>query len=87
MRTELTQGRWLLCGVIIPSKSIKHGQLWAAADGVDRTVTISTVHGDWVGYIYNGINGVNKYHERDVFNFQSRYCLVLPTADIPKELM
>lgn len=86
MRTELIQGRWLLCGTIIPSKNIEQGQLWAAADGTDHTVTIGTVSKDWVGYIYNGINGVNKYHERDAFDFQCRYCLVLPTANIPKEL-
>ena len=87
MRTKLIRGRWLLCGAIIPSKSIKHGQLWAAADGIDRTVTVSTVRDDWVGYTYDGINGVNKYHEKSAFDFQCRYCLVLPTADIPKELL
>lgn len=86
MRTELVHDRWLLCGTILPTKKITHGQVWAAADGTNRTVTVSSVRDDWVGYNHDGDYGVHKYHEKIAFAFQCRYCLVLPTAEIPKEL-
>lgn len=85
MRTELVGGRWLLCGVILPKQHIKHGQEWAAASGSNSVVKINAVRDDWVGYNWKE-KGVVKYHEKDVFSFQCRYCLVLPTAEIPKEL-
>lgn len=81
MRVEKVRERYLLCGVILPKNKIKHGQLWAAADGTDHVVRINGVRDDWVGYNWGG-----SYNEKDVFSFQCRYCLVLPTNEIPKDL-
>lgn len=83
MRTEKVNENWLLCGVILPKLEIKPGQLWASADGSKHVVKISGVRDDWVGYTW----GQGQYHEKSVFAFQCRYCLILPTSDIPKELI
>ena len=86
MRVETVHGRHLLCGVILPNNQVKHAQTWASADGSNRTVTVSAVRGEWVGYTWKE-EGRPKYHEKLIFAFQCRYCLVLPTAEIPKELL
>lgn len=86
MRTELVNGRWLLCGCILPIEHIKHEQTWAAASGSEHTVQISAVRDGWVCYSWRE-KGQVRYHEKDSFAFQCRYCLVLPTADIPEELL
>ncbi len=86
MRTEQVHGRWLLCGHILDTSQIKRAQVWAAADGSNRTVTVSAVRGDWVGYTWRE-NGRLKYHEKTAFAFQCRYCLVLDGPEIPKELL
>ena len=86
MRVELIHGRYLLCGHIIPYDQVKHGQVWASADGSNRTVTISGVRDDWVGYTWRE-NGRVIYHEKLNFAFQCRYCLVLPDTNIPQELV
>jgi hypothetical protein len=86
VRTELIDGRWLLCGYILAKKDIKHDQVWAAADGSNHTVTISAVRDDWVCYTWSE-HGKAKYHEKTAFAFQCRYCLVLPRPDIPKNLL
>lgn len=87
MRVELVNGRHLLCGrAILPTSRIKHGQTWAAADGSDHTVFISGVRDNWVCYTWREHDSP-KYHEKEAFAFQCRYCLVLPTNEIPKELL
>lgn len=84
MRTELVNGRWLLCGHFLDAMQIKSGQLWASADGSDRVVRVSGKRGDWVGYTWQEKERT-QYHEKSVFAFQCRYCLVLPSETIPKE--
>ena len=84
MRTEKVNGKWLLCGVILPKHKIKNGQKWAAASGSGNTVLVVGVRDDWVCYSWKE-NGKIEYHEKDVFSFQCRYCLVLSTAKIPKK--
>lgn len=86
LRVETVHGRHLLCGGLIDNKHIKHGQAWAPASGGNYTVTISGVRDEWVGYTWLE-NGVRKYHEKSAFAFQCRYCLVLETSEIPKELL
>lgn len=86
MRVETINGRHLLCGHILPVSQIKHGQEWAPASGDNYTVKVSAVRGDWVGYTWIE-NGQPVYHEKEAFAFQCRYCLVLPTNEIPKELL
>lgn len=86
MRTELVNNRWLLCGHFLADHQIKNGQVWAPADGSDRTVRVSGDREGWVGYTWME-NGVRKYHEKSSFAFQCRYCLVLDGPEIPEELL
>lgn len=83
MRTELANGRWLLCGHILPNEQVKVGQVWAPASGGNHTVTVVEVSAEWVTYE----GDYQARHEKLIFAFQCRYCLVLPTADIPEELL
>jgi hypothetical protein len=64
---------------------VKHGQEWAAADGGGYTVIVSGVRGDWVGYTWRENDKV-QYHEKTNIGFQSRYCLVVDTRELPQEL-
>ena len=84
MRVEEINGRFLLCGGMIPNSSIKPGQTWAPADGSKRSITIESVKEDWVKYSWDQDNEY-KTHQKLCFAFQCRYCLVLPTKSIPEE--
>lgn len=86
MRTEKINGRWLLCGCILPKDKIKPGQVWAQADGTDRIVRIAGVRTGWVCYTWAD-GGPLQYSEKEAFAFQCRYCLVLESPEIPKELL
>ena len=86
MRVETINGRHLLCGHILREDQIERGQLWASADGSNRTVRVEGVADGWVHYSWVE-HGRVVNHEKDCFAFQSRYCLILPGADIPKELL
>lgn len=83
-RVETVHGRHLLCGGVIPTEMVKAGQIWAAADGSNRTVYIESA-GEWVDYSWYE-NGVKKIHTKMNFAFQCRYCLVLETPEVPEEL-
>lgn len=85
-RIETVHGRHLVCGGLIDEKQIHHGQEWAAADGSNCTVKVSTVRDGWVGYTWEEPTG-RKYHEKIAFAFQCRYCLVVTTPEVPKELL
>ena len=76
MRIETVCGRKLVCGHIYPTNEIKVGQIWAAADGSDRTVRVLKVDGDWVEYEWQEL-GKTISHEKLAFAFQCRYCLVV----------
>ena len=82
-RIEMAHGRPLLCGGIIPPEMVKPGQVWASADGSNRTVEVMETPGDWVKY---GWHEEDKFftHTKLNFAFQCRYCLVTPT--IPEGL-
>lgn len=84
MRVEQVNGRYLLCGGIISADQVKPGQVWAAADGSDRTVLVeggdALIEYSWMG------NGEKKTHIKSNFGFQCRYCLVLESNEIPEEL-
>jgi hypothetical protein len=86
VRVELVHGRYLLCGGLISEEQVKPGQTWAAADGSDRTVKVDFTQGDWVGYSWQE-GSQSKHHQKLIFAFQCRYCLVLETPEIPKELL
>jgi hypothetical protein len=87
VRTEEVNGRWLLCGHILDKSKIEVGQTWAAADGGNYTVQITDV--DQFGYVRYcwEERGETRFHEKESFAFQCRYCLVLPSAEIPEDLL
>lgn len=74
MRIEIVNGRKLVCGHIYPLNELKVGQRWAQADGSDRVVEIREIQGEWVQY---GEHANDRTLEKDWFNFQCRYCLVV----------
>lgn len=76
MRIEVVNGRKLVCGHIYPTNEIKAGQVWAAADGANRTVTVVKVDGDWVKYEWEEKCAIVD-HTKLAFAFQCRYCLVV----------
>lgn len=84
-RVETVHGRHLLCGHALREDQIKPGQLWASADGGDKVVRVEGIEGGWVDYSWMD-GGRIVAREKDCFSFQCRYCLVLDTATIPKEL-
>ena len=86
MRTELVNNRWLLCGCILPVEAIKVGQEWASASGTNHIVRVAGVEEGWVHYAWMQ-DGDWTFSEKDSFSFQGRYCLVLPSSEIPKELL
>lgn len=85
LRINTIHGRHLLCGGMLPVNSVKAGQIWAAADGSDRTVMIES-GGEWVDYSWVE-NGRPRIHTMMNFTFQCRYCLVLDKAKVPEELV
>lgn len=74
MRIETVNGRKLVCGHIYPKDELKVGQRWAQADGADRVVVIRSIDGEWVQY---GGHAEDRTYEKDWFNFQCRYCLIV----------
>ena len=86
LRIETVHGRHLVCGGILPANCVRPGQTWASADGSNRIVQVDEVGEDWVRYSWTE-NEVSKSHEKLAYSFQCRYCLVVPTSEIPKELI
>lgn len=80
MRTEMLNGRRVLCG-IFPASELKVGQEWAQADGTDRAVVIRELEPygptelGQVAVRY-GQYGNDTTYEKDSFSFQCRYVLV-----------
>lgn len=83
MRTEQVNGRWLLCGHILPTDKIEVGQVWAAGSGAVQVTNVDQF--GWVTYTWTERDEV-RFHEKESFAFQCRYCLVLPSAEIPEGL-
>ena len=84
LRIETLHGRHLVCGGTLPTSAVKAGQIWAAADGANRTVKVESA-GEWVDYSWVE-GGETKLHTKMNFAFQCRYCLVVPTPEVPEEL-
>ena len=74
MRIETLNGRKIVCGHTYPLNELSVGQVWAQADGADRTVTIREIIGDYVLY---GSHGEDRTYEKDYFSFQCRYFKVV----------
>lgn len=84
MRTEQVNGRWLLCGHILPTDKIEVGQTWAAGSGTVQVTDVDQF--GWVRYCWEE-RGETRFHEKESFSFQCRYFLVLPSAEIPEKLL
>lgn len=84
MRIEVEHGRKIVCGHIYPKDELKVGQRWAQADGTNRVVVIRSLETDsggnvWVQY---GNHGEDRTYEKDWFNFQCRYCLIVEDENV-----
>lgn len=84
MRVEFQNGRFILCGVILPKEKIEVGQTWAAGNSIVQVDEVDQF--GWVRYHWFE-NDELRSNEKESFSFQSRYCLVLPSSQIPKELL
>jgi len=87
LRIETINGRHLVCGGILPKDKVRVGQLWAPADGGLSTVEVLAVDSERSEVTYKWLErpDLNTW-SKDNFNFQCRYCLVVPTPEIPEEL-
>lgn len=81
MRVERVNNKYLLCGVILPLSKIQEGQEWAPASGAKGTVKIILKDGEWITYS----GELQPAHSKLHYAFQCRYCLVLPSNEIPEE--
>ena len=84
MRVEQHNGRYILCGAILPTEFIKHGQLWMSSGNLIVRVTY-VKNGEWVYYSWEEQGEVRQY-SKDSFAFQCRYCLVLDGPEIPADI-
>lgn len=84
MRVETIHGRYLLCGGVIPAEDVEVGQIWSPADGSNRSVRVEAVTRDFVTYSWKEGDSF-KEHSKLNFAFQCRYCLVLPTNEVPRK--
>lgn len=79
MRTEIINGRKLVCGHILNASELKVGQQWSPADGSDRVVVIRALEpygkAGEVAVLY-GEHGNDRTYDKDSFSFQCRYCLI-----------
>lgn len=74
MRFEIVNGRKLLCGHIFKLEELEVGSKWAQADGSNRVVQIRNIEEDRVQY---GDYGCDTTYEKDYFDFQRQFCLVV----------
>lgn len=86
MRIEYVNNRWLLSGVTLSRDRIRPGQIWAQADGSDRTVKVlyNMIHEEGVPLIQyiDSDQSANGYiYTKDLWSFQTRYCLVVDDID------
>ena len=84
-RVETVNGRHLLCGGLLKTEDIKPGQRWAPASGGNYEAEILKIEDNWVVYHYPD-NTKPAQLVKDAFAFQCRYCLVLPTEQVPPHL-
>lgn len=81
-RIVTVNGRHLVAGGILPARMIQVGQTWAPADGSNSAVEITKIQDGWVTYK----SSTGTEHEKEIFPFQCRYCLVVPEPKLPPEL-
>lgn len=79
MRIEKVNGHNVVCGHIYKRDELKVGQRWAQADGANRVVVIRNIEklADGDVYVQYGEHGNDRTYEKDWFNFQCRFCLIV----------
>ena len=81
--TEIIDGRKAIVRHFFKAHEIQVGSRWARADGSKGYVTVEgfNTYGDtdpWIEVVYSWeLNGEKFIHEKDVFIFQSKYCLIV----------
>lgn len=83
-RVDRLHGKYILCGGIVPVSFLKRGQRWMSSSG--NEVEIDKIIDGWVTYTWKTSNSTTESHEKLSFSFQCRYCLILDTPQVPKEL-
>lgn len=77
MRLEQQNGHKILCGHILKDEQVKPGQRWLAF-GAKIPVTITAVKDGRVTYE----SPIQPSHEKSIWDFQCRYCLVLEPGNL-----
>lgn len=81
--TEIIDGRKAIVRHIFKAHEIKVGSRWARADGSKGYVTVEglNTYGSikpWYEVVYSWEKDGEKFtHEKDTFDFQCRYCLIV----------
>lgn len=82
MRVDTTNRNKVLCGIVLPSRLLKEGQIWAPLSGAAADVTIILQDGDWVTFQGTALPAQSMRSDA----FQELYALVLPDGVIPAEI-
>jgi hypothetical protein len=79
--TEIIDGRKAIVRHIFKAHEIQVGSRWIGVSGVIVTVEGINSYGStnpWYEVVYSWEeNGEKKTHDKDVFSFQCRYCLIV----------
>jgi hypothetical protein len=81
--TEDINGHTAVVRHFFKAHEIKVGSRWCAASGSNHIVIVEGINqygsiDPWYEVVYSWEeNGMKKTHDKDVFAFQCRYCLIL----------
>ena len=83
--TEIIDGRRAVVRHFFKAHEIQVGSRWARADGSKGYVTVEGLNtygsnptDPWIEVVYSWEKDGEKFtHEKDVFAFQCRYCLIV----------
>ena len=74
METEVHSGKTIVVRHKFAADEIEVGSKWMSSGG--SVVTIFENDGEWITYQWEESTGT-KYHTKDSFSFQTRYCLII----------
>jgi hypothetical protein len=79
--TKIQNGHKFIVGHFFKAHEIQIGSRWIGASGSIVTVEGLNTYGSidpWIEVVYSWEeNGVKKTHDKGVFSFQCRYCLIV----------
>lgn len=89
MRLEYHNDCWIVCGHIFPARAVVPGQWWMDSGGHRVQVVSCELDSSggcyWVSYSWSDTTGVSV-HEKELFAFQCRYCMILD-LHIPEHIL